>query len=241
LLLDTPLLRRSTLWPPILRLFCLYTFPVATRSELDVFANTRSVWLWTLGLALLEAELRPGAALCDGGVDLFFVDGCAGLAGNFDFAAGVVDAVGDCGLGAVFVDGCGGLRKGGGVGVGVGDIVGPVWAAGWQELLVMSARERADVLEDSAESESCRGQVDEASSKGCGDNARKGLTLQLLTCLWISHGLVLYNLMNGFFGVVMFISETGYWTLMLEHLDFGGRGAKSSLFCRRAHPRLGQM
>jgi hypothetical protein len=69
------------------------------------------------------------------------VDRCTGLAGDFDFAAGVVDAVGDCGLRAVFVDGCGGLGKGGGVGVGVGDIVGPVWAAECRTMLEMSSAE----------------------------------------------------------------------------------------------------
>ena len=61
---------------------------------------------------------------------------CAGLPSDFDFAAGVIDAVGDCGLGAVFVDSCGWLGNGCGVDVGVRDIVGPVWAA---ECVTMSA------------------------------------------------------------------------------------------------------
>jgi hypothetical protein len=57
------------------------------------------------------------------------VDGCADFASYFDFAAGVVDAVGNCGLGAIFIDDCGGLRKGVWVSVGIGNVISPVWAA----------------------------------------------------------------------------------------------------------------
>ena len=114
MLLDTPFIGRAALWPTILRILRLYTLPISTRSELDVFAHTRGVWLRTLGFALLEAELRPRAALCNGWVNLFLVDSGASLAGDFDFPTGVVDAVGDCGLGAVFVDG--GSRLGRAVG-----------------------------------------------------------------------------------------------------------------------------
>jgi hypothetical protein len=57
------------------------------------------------------------------------VDGCAEFASYFNFAAGVVDAVGNCGLGAIFIDSCDRLREGVGVGVGIGNIISPVWAA----------------------------------------------------------------------------------------------------------------
>jgi hypothetical protein len=57
------------------------------------------------------------------------VDGCADFASYFDFATGVVDAVGNCGFSAILIDGCGGLREGVGVSVGIGNIISPVWAA----------------------------------------------------------------------------------------------------------------
>jgi hypothetical protein len=57
------------------------------------------------------------------------VDGCAEFASYFNFAAGVVDAVGNCGLGAIFIDSCDRLREGVGVSVGIGNIVSPIWAA----------------------------------------------------------------------------------------------------------------
>lgn len=108
LFLDTPLVWRSTFWPAVLSLLRLDALPVAARSELDVLAYTRRVWLRALGLPSLEAKFGPGATLSDGRVYLFFVDRGAGLAGDFHFPARVVYAVGDCGLGAVFVDSCGG-------------------------------------------------------------------------------------------------------------------------------------
>jgi len=107
----------------------LHALPVATWPELDVLAYTGCVWLRALGLAFLQAEFRPGTALRYVWVDLFFVDGCADFASYFDFAAGVVDAVGNCGLGAIFIDGCGGLREGVWVSVGIGNVISPVWAA----------------------------------------------------------------------------------------------------------------
>jgi hypothetical protein len=107
----------------------LHALPVPTWPELDVLAYTGCVWLRALGLAFLQAEFRPGAALCYVWVDLFFVDGCADFASYFDLAAGVVDAVGNCGLGAIFIDDCGGLGEGVWVSVGIGNVISPVWAA----------------------------------------------------------------------------------------------------------------
>ena len=70
------------------------------------------------------------------------MDGCAEFASYFNFAAGVVDAVGNCGLGAIFIDSCGRLREGVGVSVGIGNIVSPIWAAIMRaELAVRSENE----------------------------------------------------------------------------------------------------
>jgi len=79
-------------------------------------------------VALFEAELGPGAAFGDAGVDGLFNDGGTDTAGGFYLFAVVVEAVGDGGFGAVFVGG----DLGGGEGVGVVEffVVGPVGAAG---------------------------------------------------------------------------------------------------------------
>jgi hypothetical protein len=66
--------------------------------------------LWSLSLALLEAEFRPRAALGDGGVDALAVYDGLGFCGDAHFLAGVVPFVGDGGFGAVGVGG--GLREG---------------------------------------------------------------------------------------------------------------------------------
>lgn len=68
------------------------------------------------------------------------MDGCAEFASYFDFAAGVVDAVGNCGLGAIFIDSCGGLREGVGVSVGIRNIISPVWAAIVRAELAMTSK-----------------------------------------------------------------------------------------------------
>jgi len=68
------------------------------------------------------------------------VDGCADFASYFDFAAGVVDAVGNCSLGAIFIDDCGGLREGVWVSVGIGNVISPVRAAIMSEELAMRSK-----------------------------------------------------------------------------------------------------
>ena len=58
-------------------------------------------------MALFEPELSPSFALGDAGVDVFFDDGGADAAGDFDAFAVIIEAVGDDGFGAVLVRGNG--------------------------------------------------------------------------------------------------------------------------------------
>jgi hypothetical protein len=128
LLLQTLLLRWRT---TILSLLGLYVLPVTAGPEGDILCDAGGIALWAFGLVLLRAKFGPRSALGDGGINFFFVDCCASLAGNFDAAAVIIEFVRDCGLRAIFVDGCD--RGGEGClvcdGIGFRDIIGPVRAA----------------------------------------------------------------------------------------------------------------
>lgn len=101
--------------------------PRHARPEDDVLADGGRIEARPGGVAFFEAELGPGAAFGDAGVDGFFDDGGADAAGGFDLFAVVVEAVGDVSFGAVFVGGD--LGRGEGVGVVEFFVVGPVLAA----------------------------------------------------------------------------------------------------------------
>lgn len=103
-------------------------FPRHARPEDDVLAHARGVEARPGGVALFEAELGPGAAFGDAGVDGLFDDGGPDAARGFDFFAVVVEAVRDGCFGAVFVSGD--LGRGESVGVVEFFVVGPVGAAG---------------------------------------------------------------------------------------------------------------
>lgn len=102
--------------------------PCHARPEYDVLPHARGIETRAGSVAFFETEFRPGFALGDTGVDIFFDDGGADAAGGFDAFAVVVEAVGCNSFGAVFV--CGYDLWGEGGGVVEVFVVGPVGAAG---------------------------------------------------------------------------------------------------------------
>lgn len=102
--------------------------PVDARSEHDVLADGGGVERGTGSVALLQAELVPGASLGDPGVHMLADDGGFDAAGHLDLLVVIVEAVRDHGLGSIFVRRH--LLRGESGGVIELLVVGPVGAAG---------------------------------------------------------------------------------------------------------------
>ena len=133
-LLVLELVLHAALLAAVLLSFGGLSLPVHAGTEDDVLADGGGVERRAGGVALLESELGPGAALRDLGVDVFPHNGGLDPAGDLHLLSVVVEAVRDNRLGAIFVRRH--LLCGEGGGVIELLVVGPVGAANFLKIVL---------------------------------------------------------------------------------------------------------